>query len=387
GRLTVRNRFLQTAHTKHFAHEGLDTERDLAYHVERARGGAALLITGNRLVHPTSSVAAPAFPRGYLRRTIPFDRRMTAAVHTHGAFIIAQLNHVGVNGSSDAADDLRYLLGPSAVRSPLFSESPKVMEPEDLREVAAWWGLSATLAREGGFDGVEVHLAHGYLLHQFLSPLYNQRTDEYGGSFDNRLRFPRAVIETVRQRVGDDFVVGVRLPLADGVEGGLTVEDAARLAAALEATTRIDYVNVTVGGYHDGLALAIAPADTPDGWLLELIARVKAAVTRLPVFAVGGIKDAAQAEQILTAGQADMVAITRHRSPIRSSRTRCARGGRMRSTTASAATRAVLAAPAGGCPWPAPSTRPRVESSVSAARCSPRRRPAPGWWSAAGRPG
>ena len=149
--------------------------------------------------------------------------------------IFAQLNHFGLNASSDSADDYRVLWGPSAVKSPAYGETPKAMEHEDIREVVEWWGRSAELTREGGFDGTEVHISHSYLLHQFLSPLYNKREDEYGGSFENRLRFAREVIEEVRRRAGDDWVVGVRIRLTDFIPGALDIEDAMRVAQALEA--------------------------------------------------------------------------------------------------------------------------------------------------------
>jgi NADPH-dependent 2,4-dienoyl-CoA reductase/sulfur reductase-like enzyme len=184
------------------------------------------------------------------------------------------------------------------------------MEAEDIHEVVEWWARCAELAREGGFDGTEVHISHSYLLHQFLSPLYNKRTDEYGGSFENRLRFAREVIDAVRSRVGADWVVGVRISLSDFIPGGLDIEDAVRVARELEAEGQIDYVNVTAAGYHN-IFLAIQPSDEPDGYLVELTAQVKAAVAHLPVFTVGGIKDAALAEEILASGKADMVAMTR----------------------------------------------------------------------------
>src|SRR5919204_4157285 len=110
---------------------------------------------------------------------------------------------------------------------------------------------SAKPSREGGFDGTEVHISHSYLLHQFLSPLYNKRTDEYGGSFENRLRFACEVIREARQRVGDDWVVGIRISLSDFIPGALGIEDALRGAKALEREERIDYVNVTAAGYHN----------------------------------------------------------------------------------------------------------------------------------------
>ena len=309
GNVTVRNRIMQTAHVKLFAHNAVDSQRNVAYQAARAKGGAGLLITGNRVVHPTSTTGFPRVAWAYLSEALDADRKLTGAVHEHGAAIFAQLNHFGLNATSDSADDYRVLWGPSAVKSPAYGETPKAMEIEDIREVVEWWGRSAELTREGGFDGTEVHISHSYLLHQFLSPLYNKRTDEYGGSFENRLRFAREVIEEVRRRSGADWVVGVRISLTDFIPGALDIEDALRVARTLEADGGIDYVNVTAAGYHN-IFRAIEPSDVPDGYLVDLAAQVKAAVT-LPVFTVGGIKDAALADEIVSSGRADMVAMTR----------------------------------------------------------------------------
>jgi mycofactocin system FadH/OYE family oxidoreductase 2 len=310
GSVTVRNRIMQTAHVKLFAHDAVDSQRNVDYQAARARGGAGLLITGNRVVHPTSTTGFPRVAWAYLPEALEADRRLTSAVHDHGAVIFAQLNHFGVNASSESADDYRVLWGPSAVKSPAYGETPKAMEVEDIQEVVAWWGRSAELTREGGFDGTEVHISHSYLLHQFLSPLYNKREDEYGGSFENRLRFAREVIDEVRARAGDDWVVGVRISLTDFIPGALDVEDAVRATKLLEADGKIDYVNVTAAGYHN-IFRAIEPSDEPDGYLVDLSAQVKAAVPGLPVFTVGGIKDAGLAEEIVASGKADMVAMTR----------------------------------------------------------------------------
>jgi mycofactocin system FadH/OYE family oxidoreductase 2 len=310
GNVTVRNRIMQTAHVKLFAEGAVDSQRNVDYQAARARGGAGLLITGNRVVHPTSTTGFPRVAWQYLPESLEADRRLTDAVHEHGTVIFAQLNHFGLNATSDSADDLRVLWGPSAVKSPAYGETPKAMEPEDIAEVVEWWARSAELAREGGFDGTEVHISHSYLLHQFLSPLYNKRTDEYGGSFENRLRFAREVIAAVRSRVGADWVVGVRISLSDFIPGALDVGDAVRVAQMLESDGQIDYVNVTAAGYHN-IFLAIQPSDEPDGYLVDLTAQVKAAVAELPVFTVGGIKDPAFAEEIVASGKADMVAMTR----------------------------------------------------------------------------
>jgi mycofactocin system FadH/OYE family oxidoreductase 2 len=309
GSVTVRNRIMQTAHVKLWAYNAVDSDRNVAYQAARAKGGAGLLITGNRVVHPTSTTGFPRVAWAYLPEALGADRRLTDAVHEHGAVIFAQLNHFGLNASSDSADDFRVLWGPSAVKSPAYGETPKAMEHEDIREAVEWWGRSAELTRAGGFDGTEVHISHSYLLHQFLSPLYNKREDEYGGSFENRLRFAREVIDEVRRRAGTDWVVGVRVSLTDFIPGALDVDDAIRVAQTLEADGQIDYVNVTAAGYHN-IHKAIEPADVPDGYLVDLAAQVKASVG-LPVFTVGGIKDPALAEEILAAGKADMVAMTR----------------------------------------------------------------------------
>ncbi len=309
GSVTVRNRIMQTAHVKLFAHDAVDSQRNVDYQAARAKGGAGLLITGNRVVHPTSTTGFPRVAWAYLPEALEADRRLTDAVHEHGAVIFAQLNHFGLNASSDSADDLRVLWGPSAVKRPHTARRRRRWSTRTSSEVVEWWGRSAELSREGGFDGTEVHISHSYLLHQFLSPLYNKRTDEYGGSFENRLRFAREVIDEVRRRVGADWVVGVRISLTDFVPGALDVDDAIRVAQELERAGGLDYVNVTAAGYHN-IWRAIEPSDVPDGYLVDLTAQVKAAVS-LPVFTVGGIKDAALAEEILAAGKADMVAMTR----------------------------------------------------------------------------
>ncbi len=312
GNVTVRNRIMQTAHAKLYTANGVDSKRDHDYHVARAKGGIGLIVSGNRLVHPAAASGLPRISAwSYLREAIETDRITTDAVHEHETKIFVQLNHFGATyATSEGADDLRVLWGPSAAKTSGFSDSAKAMEPEDIEEVIEYWARSAEYSREAGFDGVEVHISHGYLLHQFLSPLFNRREDEYGGSFENRLRLGREVIDAVRTRVGSDFVVGIRMSLSDFSDGGMTVGDAVQVARALEQDGQLDYINVTASGQHS-IHMAIAPSDVPDGWLVEMTAEVKSALERLPVFAVGGIRDPADADAIVAAGKADMVAMTR----------------------------------------------------------------------------
>ncbi len=309
GSMTVRNRIMQTAHVKLFTHRGVDSARNVAYQVERAKGGAGLLITGNRQVHPTSTTGMPRFSFAFLDEANEVDKRMASAVHKHGACIVTQMNHFGIQALSDAADDFRVLWGPSAVKSPAYGETAKAMEHEDIEELKRWWANAAVMCRDNGFDGTEVHIAHSYLLHSFLSPIYNKRDDEYGGSFENRLRLTREVIAAIREKVGRDWVVGVRVTLSDFMPGALTSGDAVMTARMLEEDGEIDYINVSAAGYHN-VHMAIQPSDVPDGYLVDLAAEVKSGVS-LPVFTIGGIKDPELAESLLAEGKADMVAMTR----------------------------------------------------------------------------
>lgn len=306
GNVTVRNRVMQSAHGKFFAAQGIDSRRELDYQVERAKGGVALLVTGNRHVHP--SVGSRGLPLGYLAEAARSDTRITKAVHDHGAKIFAQLNHFG-KFASRTADDPGVLLGPSATVSIGLGEVSKALDPAELDELAEWWATSAAVSRDAGYDGVEIQLAHGYLLNQFLSPVYNKRVDDYGGGLGNRARFPRQVIRAVRDRVGHDYVVGVKLSLSDGVQGGLTVEDAIALAGMIESDGDVDYFSATAGGPYN-FGLIGSSTDTPDGHLLAMTRQLRSAVHR-PVFAVGGLSDPAQAEAAIADGVADMVALTR----------------------------------------------------------------------------
>ncbi|MGI9117743.1 MAG: NAD(P)-binding protein [Gaiellales bacterium] len=309
GATEVRNRIMQTAHAKMYSQFGNDSQRDVDYQVARAKGGAGLLITGNRLVHPTSTTGNQRFMWAYLKDAVRTNQRLTGAVHEHGARIFEQLNHFGGNATSDSADDIRVLWGPSNVKSPSYGEMPKAMEHEDIQELVDWWARCAELSREGGFDGTEVHIAHSYLLHQFWSPLYNRREDEYGGSMENRLRLTREVIDAVRAKVGDDWTVGIRLSLHDFMPGGLTDDDAVAAARHLLEHCHIDFINVSAAGYHN-IHMAMQPSDEPDGYLVAMTAKVKA-VADVPVFTVGGIKDPAVGDEIVASGKADMVAMTR----------------------------------------------------------------------------
>ena len=307
GNTTVRNRLMQTAHGKAYSVRNLVSQRDFDYKVARAAGGVGLMITGSRPVHPTGAQRGATL--AYLHEGIHFDRRLTTAVQDRGAVIFGQLAHVGMMMPSDANDDPRVLWSASAIPSPHPSEMAKEMEPEDMDELVESFRRSAEIIRAGGYQGVELHFAHSYLIHQFLSSMFNRRTDEYGGPLENRLRLPMRIIEAVRSAVGADYVVGVRLGMTDFLEGAHDVHDTIAIVTALRDSGHVDYVSLSAAGFNKGLE--IAPSDVPSGHMVAMAAGIKAAVPGLITFAIGGLNDPAQADEMVRTGQADMVAMTR----------------------------------------------------------------------------
>ena len=181
GNVTVPNRIMQTAHSKQYS-DRVESDRETAYFVRRARGGCGLFIAGNQFVHPTGSIRG--FQDAFRPEAVGADRRMTDAIHDAGSKVFVQLNHHGAQASPDGPDGPRAVYAPSRILSPSTAHATREMSVADIREMTDAWARSAEIAQQGGFDGVEIHIAHGYLLHQFLSPLYNARTDGYGGDLD-----------------------------------------------------------------------------------------------------------------------------------------------------------------------------------------------------------
>jgi mycofactocin system FadH/OYE family oxidoreductase 2 len=192
----------------------------------------------------------------------------------------------------------------------MFREMAKEMEIEEIQECIDYFARSALYAREGGFDGIELQLGHSSLIRQFLSPLTNLRTDEYGGSFESRLRFAFEMIGAVRKAVGDDFTLGVRLN-ADEMHplGGLTLEDSKRIAVRLEATHQLDFIDLSLGTFYN-LYLVEGSMHTPLAYTVPLAASIRSVVS-LPVFACNRINDPHLAEKILADGHADIIGMVR----------------------------------------------------------------------------
>lgn len=314
GNITIRNRLMQTAHAKGFhAADGLTNNRDIYYQAERAKGGAGLLVTGARHVHPQSTGPSRTLARGNRPEIVARDAQMTAAVHEFGGRIIAQLIHFGPQGRSGSQDDYRLLWGPSTMKSPAYNEWAREMTKAEMDEVSDAFAQTALYSKESGFDGVELHYSHGYLHQQFLSFVYNKRTDEYGGSLENIVRFPIETLERVRAAVGPDFVIGIRVSMDECTVDGMQADTAIEMTKLMVATGLVDYVSATAGTYA-AHADQIPPGDYAENWLVADGARMRKAIREIkdiPLFIVGHIVDADTAEQLVLSGATDMVAMTR----------------------------------------------------------------------------
>lgn len=291
---------------------------DLAapYYEERASGGVGLIIIGGTHVH-RSSVAAPlAQPGLWDDDQIPGFAKVAAAVHRHGAKLAVQLRHTGVRGfpayKQDPAYDLDaswYTVAPSQVPLGEFpgGHTPKELDPGEIEEILDCHASAARRAVEAGLDGVELHLSHGYLTWQFLSPLYNKRTDEWGGDYRGRLRFPLEALRRMRSAIGHDAFLGFRINSTSLWPGDLEEKDVQRIVQDLEAGAEVDFVDVSVGVHHQFIH---APMHFEAGWEREYAAGIRA-VSRAPVFAVGRITTPEVAEELLESGAADAIGLAR----------------------------------------------------------------------------
>jgi len=310
GNVTVRNRIFISAHSKQYADNNMMGRRHAFYYGERAKGGTGLIVCDMLHIHHTSSSNFSKACFAYDPKVIPGLKMVADAVHEHGAKIFAQLVHSGCHGDGGVYDDQwRHVWGVSGIPDVSIREACKEMETEDIQELIDGFAKSAVHSKEGGFDGVELHGAHGYLINQFFSPLFNKRTDKYGGSLEKRMTFAIEVLDAVRKSVGPDFVVGLRISADELIPGGNTINDYKVIAKKLEETGHIDYFNVSSGTYYTPYIFT-PPMLLPHAFRAYLAAEIKRVVD-IPVFTVGRIKDPLLAEKILADGQADMVGMTR----------------------------------------------------------------------------
>lgn len=310
GHLVAKNRIVSTPHGAAFGEKGGITDRYIRYHEEKARGGCAVVMMfGSSSIHPTS-VNDWGEVSNWDDGIIPEFRQMSEAIHRHGALCLSQISHRGRRGHSWYSGF--PLWGPSDTREERHREWPHVMTKREIREVIDAWAAAAVRLKQGGYDGCDLPFYGGHLVEQFLSPLSNRRTDEYGGSFENRLRLAVEVVRAVREAVGWDFIVGIRHSGDHFVPGGLTQADLLEVARRIDALGMVDYWMVS-GSTTETLryeAMVTPSLYHPHGLYNDLAAATRQ-VVRVPVIAVGRIVTPEQAEEALARGACDLVGMTR----------------------------------------------------------------------------
>ena len=309
--LVLRNRLMSTAHEPFYSEDGMPKDRYRLYHVEKAKGGIALTMTAGSAV--VSADSPPAFGNltAYKDEIVPWMRRLGDECHAHGAAVMIQITHLGRRTGGWSSGDWLPVLAPSPVREPAHRAFPKEAEDWDIERIVADYAAAAARMQAAGLDGIEIE-AYGHLADQFWSPATNKRTDEYGGSLDNRLRFIFRVLDAVRRAVGPDFIVGIRMVADEDWKQGLSREEGLAIAQRLVASGQIDFLNIIRGHMDTDAALTkvIPIIGMPSAPHLDFAGEIRAA-TRFPVFHAARIVDVATARHAIAAGKLDMVGMTR----------------------------------------------------------------------------
>jgi dimethylglycine catabolism A len=310
GPFTAKNRIVSTPHGAAMGEKGQITDRYIRYHEAKAAGGCGVVMMfGSSSVHPTS-VNDWGEVNNWDDSVIPQLRQMSEAIHRHGALCLSQISHRGRRGHSWYSGV--PLWAPSDTREERHREWPHVMTRREIREVVDAWAAAAVRLKKGGYDGCDLPFYGGHLVENFLSPLSNRRTDEYGGSFENRLRLALEVVRAVREAVGRDFIVGVRHTGDQLVPGGLGPEELLEVARRLDALGMVDYFTVS-GSSTETMRYEAQVTPSlyhPHGLYNSLAAATRAAV-RAPVIVSGRIATPEQAEAALASGVCDLVGMVR----------------------------------------------------------------------------
>ena len=306
GKLEIANRLVVSAMvTLYCNNDGTATEQYIAYHEAKAKGGWGLIITEDYAIDPTGR----GFPRLaglWEDAQIESHAELTRRVHQYHSKIFAQIYHAGRQTNPLVIG--RQPLAPSPIPCPINRTIPHEMTIDEIHEMVEKFGDCALRTKKAGFDGIEIHGAHGYLIAQFLSSYSNKRTDRYGGNLPNRVRFALEVIANIREKVGRDFPIGFKISADEFVPGGRTIEETKAIAVLLQEAG-IDVILVSAGVY--GSNAAITPsASTPQGWIVDFAEEVKKVVT-IPVMTVGRITEPLVAETIIACKKADFVAMGR----------------------------------------------------------------------------
>ena len=310
--VTFRNRIMSTSHACGLEQGGgMPKEKYQRYHEEKARGGIGLTMFGGSAYVAEDSTWRNGQLNMSTDRIIPYLQSFSSRIHDAGAAVMMQLTHLGRRGETNSQNWLPTI-APSVVRETGHRSFPREMDRHDIERVVQAFGQAASRAEQGGLDGMETMIG-GHLIGQFLSPLTNWRTDEFGGCLENRCRFGLMVHEQIRQYTGDDFIVGMRFPIDEAAKGGLTFKDCLDIAALFQESGLVDFFNANYGSLDTELKLltdCMPSMSSPLAPWLQVVGEFKKSV-KLPVFHAARITDLATARHALRENLLDMVAMTR----------------------------------------------------------------------------
>lgn len=314
GKVCTKNRLVMSPMGVNMANmDGTPSDEMIAYYEARAEGGAGVIIPEICRVDDSTGVGTPRQIAATRDSNIPGLAKLAAAVHKHGTKIFIQLHHPGRETSNSLIGGQDCVSASDKMCKTTMAKT-RAMTTQEVKDMVQHFIDGAVRVKKAGVDGVELHAAHGYLLQQFLSPYTNNRTDEYGGSFENRLRMITEIINGIREACGADFVLGVRLSVEEFLDStGVTedyihIEDGVKIAVYLESLG-IDFLDVSVGLYETGIT-AIEPVSYPEGWRHDLIAAVRAN-TKLPIIAVSNYRGPDVPEKFLEEGTIDFASFGR----------------------------------------------------------------------------
>lgn len=309
GNLKLKNRIVMLPmRTAYATLSGEATQRTIDHYVERAKGGVGVVTVGNISIHLPQALNQLVLDSDWL---LMGHYELVEKVHAYGAKIIAQLNHPGRQKYPEASHPEEEMVSSSSL--PMTSlgrvfPTPKALSKGEIYQFIERYASAAERAKRVGYDMVELHGGHGYLINQFISPFMNKRTDEFGDSLENRMRFPLELIRAVRKAVGPDFPIGFRLSAVEFVSGGITLDQSTTIAQMLEAAG-VAYINVSAG-IAEAINKVIDLMRDPEGWREYIWEAIKKAV-KVPIFAGGGLRHPDFCERLLEQGKTDFIGLAR----------------------------------------------------------------------------
>jgi 2,4-dienoyl-CoA reductase-like NADH-dependent reductase (Old Yellow Enzyme family) len=308
GTLELPNRLVRSATAECMAdEEGRPLPKLIEFYKELARGGVGLIITGHMYIHP-SGKAHPEMTGIYKDELIPDLTKLANAAHQENGRVVVQINHGGMYCDKETVSGS---IAPSAIDLENLEQPAREMTLEELKGLIDAYAQAARRAKEAGFDGVQIHGAHGYLNSQFLSPFVNKRTDKYGGDIQSRMTFLREVCQAARDQVGQDYPLFIKLGMQDGIEGGLSLEEGAEVVKALQ-DMGLDGVELSggIGGEDFSNTKKGIRKEENEAYFLPFAKKAKQA-TLLPVILVGGFRSKSVMEKVLQNSDADFISMCR----------------------------------------------------------------------------